>query len=645
MCVSDMAETSKNPLIDALPPVTDYITYLTLVEYNLTIDSLPTLQKVLEDETLTINIGWDLVHLLLPLLPDSVGCLNIIAALGNPREVLLKATESLQLLEFEEEDEEEEDNDDEEVKDDEEKDPKGQVMKPISVQKFEVLLSMLAVLHARIKTKYPSRFIATTLRAVYIAHEHGNKYCNILTPAALSFASSLSGKTKPSLPPRGSQNDIPIAVGLAKASDPEATPETQSTEDASVKTRLLQAFLTQVVETYVLCMSSGDDVPGLAWSSRVFERLQPRRTVPGKPTCSALFRTDKGLQARDATVKAALTMASELGLVPDLLLEAALNEDSRSSPKFGDDSEPPEDAEEIQLSQTGVLMLYSSMQASALFSDTPVTSRDIFPGYALLLRRFIGLDANGGASSAGLEPPALIDQILVLALMALGQSNVGEPKDDDDFNGYLQLMSLVSANTPSPSLRQHAHYITSTVLRSHPSEFARLSFIRDTLENCPYENLKTSAVSWIKGETIEASLPRQTSPGEQLSIFATPVALKALSPVLFPNLTQTFASTDVLQRWEVFRANLSFYLAALNFYYLLLTAGQLRNKLGVLSLQADVENLFIYPLRQASILFEKELGGGPLVEQEGIEGVKVARGDLRILEDVLQRVEKAQTLA
>ncbi|KAF3483296.1 uncharacterized protein GIQ15_02620 [Arthroderma uncinatum] len=60
-----MAEPKEglDPLIEALPPATDYLTYLTLVEYQLTPARLPILHQVLQDETLTINIGWDLAVL------------------------------------------------------------------------------------------------------------------------------------------------------------------------------------------------------------------------------------------------------------------------------------------------------------------------------------------------------------------------------------------------------------------------------------------------------------------------------------------------------------------------------------------------------------------------------------------------------
>src|SRR5450755_1720909 len=86
----------EDPLLKALPPATDYLTYLTILEYQLTPGRLPLLHDILQDDKLTANIGWDLVHLLLPLLPASEQCLQDVAKLGNPREVVLKVTESLE---------------------------------------------------------------------------------------------------------------------------------------------------------------------------------------------------------------------------------------------------------------------------------------------------------------------------------------------------------------------------------------------------------------------------------------------------------------------------------------------------------------------------------------------------------------------
>jgi len=48
----------KNPFLELLPPTTDYVTYLTFIEHNLTEEHLPVLHQVLQDSELTINIGW-----------------------------------------------------------------------------------------------------------------------------------------------------------------------------------------------------------------------------------------------------------------------------------------------------------------------------------------------------------------------------------------------------------------------------------------------------------------------------------------------------------------------------------------------------------------------------------------------------------
>ena len=90
-------------ITESLPPVTDYLTYLTILESHLNAsplhpDLLPTLNRLLQaDEKLTINIGWDLVSILLPL-PGAEPCLLTIARTGNPREVILKVVEALRAL-------------------------------------------------------------------------------------------------------------------------------------------------------------------------------------------------------------------------------------------------------------------------------------------------------------------------------------------------------------------------------------------------------------------------------------------------------------------------------------------------------------------------------------------------------------------
>src|SRR4051812_6176240 len=170
-------------ITESLPPATDYLTYLTILESHLSIsplhpDLLPTLNRLLQaDENLTINIGWDLVAILLPL-PGAESCLLTIARTGNPREVILKVVEAFHALAV---------SDDELRASNSEPDDTDDInlatttdhltltdtsanSQPTKIEKYTTLLSVLTILHSRIKTSYPSRFLSTSLVAILSAY-------------------------------------------------------------------------------------------------------------------------------------------------------------------------------------------------------------------------------------------------------------------------------------------------------------------------------------------------------------------------------------------------------------------------------------------------------------------------------------------
>ena len=74
----------------------DRFTYLTILQFHVkSPEILPTLNEVLErDAQLTQDIGWDLVQMLLAI-HGSETCLETVARLGNPREVIIKVMEAL----------------------------------------------------------------------------------------------------------------------------------------------------------------------------------------------------------------------------------------------------------------------------------------------------------------------------------------------------------------------------------------------------------------------------------------------------------------------------------------------------------------------------------------------------------------------
>jgi outer membrane biosynthesis protein TonB len=306
-------EHAQAAIRDSRPPVTDDLTYLTIVQSHLSPEVLPALNDVLQDVELTQRIGWDLVHMLLPL-PGSAPCLKTVARLGNPREVILQVTEALRLLVLDKP-EEEEDNEAKEEKTAETEDAKktettekiqeaeptrdalvasptpAETPEPTEVDKFCLLVSMLATLHPRIKTKYPSRFLSASLMAILSSYRPSSQATHAIT----AFAQTLSGNKRPPLPTRKSSlsiQNLTIASDEKdeKAPDPEAAAEDPKEE--AIQKKLVQSFVTHIIELYVKDNS-------LDWSARLQEHFAPDKIVPGKKNFGEAFREDLELQERE----------------------------------------------------------------------------------------------------------------------------------------------------------------------------------------------------------------------------------------------------------------------------------------------------------------------------------------------------------
>ena len=313
---------AENPLLTALPPASDYLTYLTILEYNLTADQLPTLHNILQDTTLTANIGWDLVHLLLPLLPASRQCLLDVARLGNPREVVLKVTEILESLRVDSTEElpeiKEEDIDElgnlNLAEDEDRRLSMEQAVTPpretTSVKssaklsqkpQFVMLLEMLSILHPRIKTKYPSRFLSTSLQEILSVHLELAADVDA-TDAVLDFIKAISGRGRPKLPPRKSTTVVPVYESAEIAPDPEGQGDVLAPEESVLHNRLLQSFLTYIIDDFISSVPSIEDIGGMAWSCRLQEKLYPDKVIRGRRTYEETFADQEELHERDVIV-------------------------------------------------------------------------------------------------------------------------------------------------------------------------------------------------------------------------------------------------------------------------------------------------------------------------------------------------------
>ena len=267
--------------------------------------------------------------------------------------------------------------------------------------------------------------------------------------------------------------------------------------------------------------------------------------------------------------------------------------------------------------------------SSALFnSPASLPPLSLVPDFAGILASSLGDSATG---STGAESEPLIDAVLFLGFLIVNsQSDIltkgdggGSGDNEHAFTNILQRLSLLSANMPSPVLRYHAHLLTSNILHLNPSENSRLAFIRDTLEHCPFENLKASAIGWLKDEILAAEKAEQSKePDSEVSVFATSAALSSLAPFIFPNPEKLMEGQSLADSYATFQAYQPFYLAVLNLLYLLLSSATLSRRLEMAEVAKRNElPRFLDSLLQAAKDFQSTISHDELDEQDRDNGI------------------------
>ncbi|MCJ1311200.1 hypothetical protein MMC25_004871 [Agyrium rufum] len=679
-----------NPLIAALPPATDYLTYLTILDYNLTKDQLPTLHRLLQDTTLTTNIGWDLVHLLLPLLPESRECLEDVARLGNPREVILKVTELVEEIgrdvEGETKAEVEEDSDDGgEDEDDEsgEEDSntviryrarliRARLALSRHVLHFTTLISLLSILHPRIKTKYPSRFLATSLTAILPAY--GQMVMRETTLAVLNLIGRLWEGRKPPLPPRGGsvsglngdgaerggEKKAPSAVS---APDPEAGTDGVGEGEGALQVKLLQAFLTHIVELWVesqriMPREAGKvgEAPeadvGMGWSVRDWERKFPHKIVPGRKTLTERFKLEDRLVERDEMMGRMTALAKQLRLTPEFLQKELTLEKLEKPAPSGDDL--PSSSSDVPLSENGSLYLLAALLYNETPSDAP--SLKTFP--TLLLRPSQVNDRFGWDRPITIPfSQAWHDSVLYIGRRALDSHQYPDqmiPKsqnkaDDEEtvqlmFLLYLGELTFIAACNPSSDLRYQAHLLIIDIGRWFLNGESQAKFLHSVLENPRADNLCVSGIAWFKAII---SPPRRIIKPRRLNAAATAASpddrtitlelvtghepITSISPLVFPHIQEYPEVEHML-------ADVPFLLASLNFLYLISSTPNYYNDFALVLWQGDgksVRDRFLAPLLGETRRFLRVLN------EAGEDSAGEEKAMLDLMENTVLRAQKA----
>ena len=284
------------------------------------------------------------------------------------------------------------------------------------------------------------------------------------------------------------------------------------------------------------------------------------------------------------------------------------------------------------------------MAASSTLFNAPVSlpPLSLVPDFAGILASSLGDSATG---STGAESEPLIDAVLFLGFLIItSQPKIPTGVDSDHvFTNIIQRLSLLSANMPSPVLRYHAHLLTSNILHLNPSENSRLAFIRDTLEHCPFENLKASAIGWLKDEILAAEKAEQSKkePGAEGSLFATSAALSTLAPFIFLNPDKLIEGQSITDSYATFQAYQPFYLAVLNLLFLLLSSSTLSSRLQMAEIaRQNALPRFLDSLLQAPKRFQSSISNDDELLDHGDE--RGRNGGVFGMELMMMTVEQAQ---
>jgi len=240
------------------------------------------------------------------------------------------------------------------------------------------------------------------------------------------------------------------------------------------------------------------------------------------------------------------------------------------------------------------------------------------------------MNYNTNHHPSGGEDPGIVDSILAIGLY-LESTNafVSGPLSDTTYLQHLQTISLLSAQNPSPTLRYAAHTLTSSLLHAHPTDRLRLTFITDTLENCPFETLKASAVSWLKEELIIAHKRKSDN------AFSSTIALAAAQPYLFPDTSALDSASDAEAIQELAQV-FPFHIAVVNFLYFITNA----NFAHIVppGMTAVVEEIYLGPLKKAQIQASTALENG--AETELGRDKEAVQRELQLLGERIAVVEK-----
>lgn len=234
---------------------------------------------------------------------------------------------------------------------------------------------------------------------------------------------------------------------------------------------------------------------------------------------------------------------------------------------------------EVPLSDAGVLFLMTHLSLKPyLAGETNARSPLTVPDYSKIMLRLTAPSEN---------PLALLD-----ALFALGQVAVRDSPqvEFDGYVGLVQKIALSSAGLVKPESRYVAHALASQLFHIYANEDVRLALLKDQLERCPQQNLRVSALEWLREEILCAQKPS--------SIFASPSLLNNMGEILWPkNNISKFATLECQDDFDdLFELRIVFYLGLVDFIYILAANKTIATDLDLARFLPQIEYNVLEPM-------------------------------------------------
>lgn len=496
----------------------DYISYATVIDIHCSdparykhvdrVKILTTLLEVLRtNPKICEEIGWDLPALLLPYFNvENFGfdegleghptfyplimLFSTLAEYGNPKELFLKTVETLSTLTCDRAHE----NDKLAYK-------QAESLRKFEVCKFHVLEELMNSCMKRIKTQYPSRFLASAASAILMfsarnaaLFRHFPLIVGILARRVYVFIRDW-----------GMDGDEPMEMS-----------EVEQAKSA----KILQSLSTYFFYSWFHRVA-------VRWSINLFREI--------KHSIHELPRAERAKYDNPNTKGSAVytiynrwgTLALSLDLDPNeyfLPLIQEIQEDVQEATRDGlddtlagfsksslSDASPTtfvdysmyDDASEIPLSQEGLLML-----ATQYMMETRDHSLNISLDQLVSLTLYL---VHRSSSNEPL-PFAITDLLLFWGWWTLKDMERPEVRQLDKalYVKYLQFLVFISASSPLPEIRNIAYTLCGRLLYLQ-HESISFAFIADTIADCPFENAQVAMVGILKRLMIPDEISDQLS--------------------------------------------------------------------------------------------------------------------------------------